>query len=142
MSDPTPIKKRRGAPNGNINALKHGFYSSKFHRSELAALPENFKGLQEEISMIRLTLRQLVEHTLSAPNLYDYNDSVRILCLACNTLNRFLRTHLILSQGGDEFGLALQQALEELNREWNLDGKGGEPLIAPPPPARLAPPVN
>jgi hypothetical protein len=125
-------KRPRGAPPGNHNNYKHGFYASKFRKTEVATLPEEFHGLQEEISLLRLLLRRQVEYTLNAPTFAEYNESMRTLLLACTNLNRLLRTHLILSHGGgDEFSIAFEEALAQLNIDWNLDGKHPPPASSP-----------
>jgi hypothetical protein len=119
---PSTTKKRRGAPLGNQNALSHGFYSSRFKQAELSSLPKDFKGLTEEITMLRLLIRRQVDYVNQAPTLYDFNDAMRILCLSCFTLNRFLRTHLLLaSSGQDEFSQAIDEALDMLAKDWHLE---------------------
>jgi hypothetical protein len=62
MAD-TP-KRRRDAPPGNLNAIKHGFYSRGFRTmdiKDLDAMLEN--GLESEISMLRVSTRRLLELT-------------------------------------------------------------------------------
>ncbi len=53
-------RRKRGGQTGNLNALKHGFYSKHFKRSELDDL-EEIGDLQEEIQMMRVVIRRLLE---------------------------------------------------------------------------------
>lgn len=62
-------KRRRGAPRGNRNALKHGFYSAAFQRTErqfLLRLPG--ADLSPEIELIRVQLYRFLE-ALNHPSL-------------------------------------------------------------------------
>jgi len=43
--------RRQGGQQGNLNALKHGFYSMQFQEGEIADL-EKAEGLKEEIGMM------------------------------------------------------------------------------------------
>jgi uncharacterized protein YjcR len=43
--------RRQGGQQGNLNALKHGFYSKQFQEGEIADL-EKAEGLKEEIGMM------------------------------------------------------------------------------------------
>lgn len=63
MSDLTPSpKRRRGGQPGNINALKHGFYTRRFTQTDLAGVEStDYHGLMEEIAIIRLYARRLIE---------------------------------------------------------------------------------
>ncbi len=64
MSD----SRRRGAPPGNTNALKHGFYARKFKPKQLDDYTRAaaVTGLDEEIALLRLIIRKLSDHCLPA----------------------------------------------------------------------------
>lgn len=51
--------KKRGAPAGNLNALRHGLYS-KFYRPEEAKRLEIMHDLSEEIAVLRVILGRLM----------------------------------------------------------------------------------
>lgn len=54
------MPKKRGAPKGNRNALKHGFYSTAFSQAEkrlLAALPADHHP-QENINLLKVLIRR------------------------------------------------------------------------------------
>ena len=89
------LKLKKGGQPGNQNARKHGFYSTvmdstKKHRLKEAAL---VKGLDEEISLLRVKLQQVVEND---------PDNVRLILQAVITLARLLRTRNNLGLGKEE----------------------------------------
>ncbi len=53
-------KRKRGGQPGNLNALKHGFYSKHFQKTELQDL-EEARDLQKVIGMMRVVTRRLLE---------------------------------------------------------------------------------
>ncbi len=61
-ADPQEQKRKRGAPLGNTNAVKHGAYSRWFRQLELTDL-DQFSGddLQDEIAMLRVLMQRLFE---------------------------------------------------------------------------------
>jgi uncharacterized protein YjcR len=57
-----PPKRKRGAPFGNSNALRHGFYSRHFTRAENASLDADIKGeFIDEINIARINVLRLAE---------------------------------------------------------------------------------
>ncbi len=76
--------KRRGAPLGNQNARKHGFYSSVLSPAQLRFLPraKAIRGLNDETGIARVRLASVVA---TAP------DNVRVLSAAINSLIRLER---------------------------------------------------
>jgi hypothetical protein len=82
---PSP-KRPRGAPPGNLNALKHGFYSRGFRTMDIAdldAMLEN--GLKSEINMLRVSTRRLLE--LSQENT-DVDQGIHLLSVLGVTATR------------------------------------------------------
>jgi len=63
-----PHHRPRGAPPGNTNALKHGFYARKFKPKQLDDYTRAaaVTGLDEEIALLRLVILNLVEQCLPA----------------------------------------------------------------------------
>ena len=113
-------KRRRGAPYGNCNALKHGFYAARFHSTDLANLQNiEFAGLKEEIAMMRILIRRIVEMSKKA-NDDDSISLLRVLGLACVSLSRMVTTQQLLFPQTNVISTALHQALEEVNREMGL----------------------
>jgi hypothetical protein len=117
--NPTPSKRRRGAQPGNLNALKHGFYSRHFATMELKDLEALLdSGLDSEINLLRVATRRLL--TLTAENT-DVDTGIRLLTVLGSTASRLanlLRTEALL--GGDREGSILDQliaALTETRKE-------------------------
>ena len=122
--DPPKPRRLRGAPLNNLNALKHGFYARKFRPADLVDLAEsNFKGLEEEMTMLRVYMRSVIEKSPSAASLAESIEILRILSLASTSLTRMARTQKYLESGGpDRFQLLLDQAITETLEE--LQNKG------------------
>ncbi len=55
------MTKKRGAPLGNTNALKHGFYSRQFREIESADLDAINANLEGEIAALRVWIRRSLE---------------------------------------------------------------------------------
>lgn len=117
------VKNRGGAPKGNLNALKHGFYTCRFQRDELRSLDANSpKGVSEEIAMLRLLIRRQVAYTNELQHFSEYDQAMRTLCFTLLTLNRLLRTQLIIGDSRyNEFNASIDEALKRLATEWKLD---------------------
>lgn len=77
--------RKRGAPPGNQNARKHGFYSQALTQAEQLELQEaaTVEGLDNEIAILRVKLRQLLE---------NYPDRIDLQLQAANVLARLIRT--------------------------------------------------
>ena len=76
---------KRGAQPGNQDALKHSFYAKVLHQAEQLDLAEaaGIEGVDGEIAVLRLKLRQLLE---SCPERIDLQIKL------ANTLARLIRT--------------------------------------------------
>jgi hypothetical protein len=58
----TPGKRKKGAQPGNGNALRHGFYSRSFTRSDMSSLDSDVKGeFHDEINLARVNANRLAE---------------------------------------------------------------------------------
>lgn len=122
-SPTSPTRRTRGAPKGNFNAVKHGFYTRRLHKRDLSGVESvNPAGLIEEIALIRVFTRRLLESIGPDTNAYELSEFLRSLCLASSTLTRLTKTQLLITQAGPGLDDDLHQALEELTRKYNLDG--------------------
>ena len=76
---------KKGAPQGNQNAKKHGFYSRALGAAERLELEEagGMDGLDEEIAVLRIKLRNLIE---------NHPDNIELALEAANTIARLVRT--------------------------------------------------
>ena len=98
---------KRGAPKGNQNARKHGLYAtalSEAERLELEAA-RGIEGIDEEIAVLRVKLRQLLENE---PERFDLHFQ------AANTIARLLRTKYQISK---EHKKSLKEAIAKVLTE-------------------------
>lgn len=98
-------KRKKGAQPGNLNALKHGFYSRQFQERELMDLEAiDAEGLENEIAMLRVMMRRLMERINNCEDLEQLNAVVGTLGMASSRLASMLRTESFLGkkQGMDE----------------------------------------
>ena len=82
---------KRGAPRGNQNARKHGFYSRALSEAEKVELEEAslVEGIDQEIAFLRLKLKELAERE---PERIDLHLE------AANTIARLVRTRYQISK--------------------------------------------
>jgi len=104
------LKLKRGGQPGNQNARKHGFYtavldSNQKHRLKQAAL---VKGLDEEISLLRVKIQSVVEHEPG---------NTRLILQGVVTLARLLRTSHKLGFGQQEL---LGQAILDIISDYRI----------------------
>ena len=109
----TPPKRKRGAPLGNTNALRHGFYSRFFTRTENSGLDSDIKGeFVDEINLARVNAMRIAEM------LKDYKSmSMAEFINASNGLRNYL--NCIRSLSRDQKFMynnqtTMEQALAEL----------------------------
>ena len=83
--------KTRGAPKGNQNARKHGYYSRALTEAERLEVEEllDMDGIDDEIAILRFKLRQLIE---TAPDRLDLH------CHAATVIARLVRTRYQISK--------------------------------------------
>ncbi|MFH1640085.1 MAG: hypothetical protein ABIB93_07260 [Chloroflexota bacterium] len=81
---PETTGNKRGAPRGNQNARKHGFYSSVLDEAEKAdfEMATRSQGLDEEIALLRVKIKSLITHD---------PDNIKLIMQATNTLARLIR---------------------------------------------------
>lgn len=100
---PTQPKRRKGGQPGNLNALKHGFYSRHFNSLELKDLEATLEsGLDSEIDLLRVATRRLL--TLTADN-KDIDTGIRLLTVLGATASRLanlLRSEALLGGNREE----------------------------------------
>ncbi len=112
------MPNRPGAPKGNLNALKHGFYSRLFRSSEAHELPEDPASLEHEITLLRVMIRRTIQ---LADGIDDLKEATRVLDAlgaAATRLANLLRAQKSLTQSQsrlfDEISIAIQEANKEL----------------------------
>lgn len=116
----TPKQKRRkrgpGAPPGNKNALKHGFYSSSLTAAERKKLREasEIRGLGHEIAVFRVKM----ESALSNPNV-----DLRQLSVALAALTRaeaVQQKALAAEKGEDDLAESIEAVLKGVGAQMGL----------------------
>jgi len=123
-------KKPRGAPPGNSNALKHGFYSRQFKRVVQRDLDgHEFEGLTDEITMLRVLIRQIFEDVVHSKDPLTRLEGFRAISLGCFSLSRLVRTHNIIIPPGSEIDAALLEAIKIVKDE--LRSNPDEPGLVP-----------
>lgn len=92
---PRPEKRKRGAQPGNVNALKHGFYSAALGKAGQKVLriarTMDPQDLAEEIAILRARLFALLQ---ADP------DNINTLMLGCEALARLAAVQFRIKQGG------------------------------------------
>ncbi|MDD5039391.1 MAG: hypothetical protein PHN78_08790 [Dehalococcoidales bacterium] len=83
--------RRRGAPKGNQNARKHGFYSKTLDETERLdfELATSVEGIDDEIALLRVKIKSLLVRD---------PDNIKLIMQATNTLARLLRTRYNISR--------------------------------------------
>ena len=85
------VVSRRGAPKGNQNARKHGFYSRVLDEAEQLdlELATGVEGIDDEIALLRVKIKSVLAHD---------PDNVKIIMQATNTLAGLVRTKYNISK--------------------------------------------
>lgn len=110
-------KRKRGGQPGNINALRHGFYSSLFKPLEAKDL-ENIlsTGLEDEIAMLRVATRRAFELANDADDIDQMIKALGALGLASIRTSRLLKAQKELGDG-DQALDAISTAINEVLKE-------------------------
>jgi hypothetical protein len=92
-----PSPRKRGAPNGNRNAVKHGFYSRAFTTQEIDDIDEEKPlNLTDEINLVRIFMRRVItSFDNSNATQQDLLDTFRAICVGNMTLTRLIRIQLL-----------------------------------------------
>jgi hypothetical protein len=100
-------KTKRGGQPGNTNAVRHGFYSRKFQD-----LGQVKGGLQDEIAMLRVSIRRVFERSTElgeefadkgpGDELFALSQLLTTLGIATTRLAHMLRTQKFLNGGSDD----------------------------------------
>jgi hypothetical protein len=91
--DHMPAKKdnRRGAPKGNQNARKHGFYSRVLDEAEQLdfELATGVNGIDDEIALLRVKIKSILEKD---------PENIKLIMQATNTLAGLVKTNYNISK--------------------------------------------
>jgi hypothetical protein len=104
---PARAKGRRGAPKGNQNARKHGFYSKVLDEAEQLdlELASGVEGIDDEIALLRVKIKSVLEND---------PENIRLLMEATSTLANLVKTKYNISK---EQRKGLKEAIENVFKE-------------------------
>ncbi len=82
---PAEAKRRRGAPKGNQNARKHGFYSKVLDEAERLdfELAAGVNGIDDEIALLRVKIKSILEHD---------PENIKLIMQATDALAKLVKT--------------------------------------------------
>ena len=85
------VVRRRGAPKGNQNARKHGFYSKVLDEAEQLdlELATGIEGIDDEIALLRVKIKSILAHE---------PDNVKLIMQVTDTLARLVRVKYNISK--------------------------------------------
>ena len=88
---PAEAKRKRGAPKGNQNARKHGFYSRVLDEAEQLdfELATGVEGIDDEIALLRVKIKTILEND---------PENIKLIMQATNALARLVRTRYNISK--------------------------------------------
>lgn len=105
--------KSMSAPKGNLNALKHGFYSRYYKQVETDDIALTKDSLDDEIIMLRVLIRRALQ-LLDDAEIEDQSQIINAVSLGVSRLGNTMHMNLVLSGKASDIGAALMQALTEL----------------------------
>ena len=112
----------RGAPKGNLNNLKHGFYSRAFRSQDITDLESQLAGgLQDEIIMLRVAVRRVFTYCQQEEDPEKLMTALNVLAMASARLANMLRTQKWLGSGRSQIvNNTLTSVLQEFMQEYNI----------------------
>ena len=104
---PAKMERKRGAPKGNQNARKHGFYSKVLDEAERLdfELATGVEGIDDEIALLRVKIKSLLEHD---------PENIKLIMQAANTLARLVKTRYNITK---EQKKGLKEAISNVLRD-------------------------
>ncbi len=100
-------KGKRGAPKGNQNARKHGFYSRVLDEAEQFdfEVATGVHGIDDEIALLRVKIKSLLARD---------PENIKLIMQATNTLARLVKTRYNISK---EDKKGLKEAIANVLRD-------------------------
>ncbi len=104
---PAEAKRKRGAPKGNQNARKHGFYSKVLDEAEQLdfELATGVEGIDDEIALLRVKIKSILAHD---------PENINLIMQVTNTLARLVKTRYNISK---EDKKGLKEAIANVLRD-------------------------
>ena len=113
------MRKRGGQP-GNLNALKHGFYSKQFQKRELLDL-EEAGNLQEEIGMMRVVTRRLLEMARGCKDMKELISVLNTLGLASTRVAGLMKVQKFLGGNRDRLDELMDRVRDDVLKDWGRE---------------------
>jgi hypothetical protein len=116
---PEPKKNKGGAPRGNTNALKHGFYSRHFKARELKDL-DSQTDLDDEIKFVRVCIRRISEKAENLDSLEQGLDYLRAISHAAYIITRMVKIRNGMGENltfQDYFSMTMDEAIARIRAE-------------------------
>ena len=100
-------KRKRGAPKGNQNARKHGFYSKVLDEAEQLdfELAAGVEGFDDEIALLRVKIKSLLEND---------PENIKLLMAATTTLANLVKMKYKITK---EQKQGLKEAIENVLKD-------------------------
>ncbi len=111
--------RKRGGQPGNLNALKHGFYSKHFQKAELQDL-EEARDLQEEIAMMRVVTRRLLRMARGCKEMGEMVNVLGALGLASTRVAGLMKAQKYLGGNQDSEDEIIINVIDEITRDWPI----------------------
>jgi len=88
---PVEESRKRGAPKGNQNARKHGFYAKVLDEAEQLdfELASGVEGIDDEIALLRVKIKSILSHD---------PENIKLIMQATNALARLVKTRYNISR--------------------------------------------
>ena len=104
---PTEAKGKRGAPKGNQNARKHGFYSKVLDEAEQIdfELASGVEGIDDEIALLRVKIKSILEKD---------PENISLIMQATSALERLVKTRFNITK---EQRKGLKEAIANVLRD-------------------------
>jgi hypothetical protein len=145
IADKEEREHRRGAPIGNTNAVKHGYYARKLRETDADELKEFiFRGVREEALILRYFIRRVVELSTTQEDFGSAVSQLRAISLAITSLARLLRTERILADKEEEHPIAqaMDRILVQLAKDKRAERLNHKPTAVDPDPFQYTGPYE
>jgi hypothetical protein len=111
--------RKSGGQPGNLNVLKHGFYSKYFQNTELEDL-EEASDLQEEIAMMRVVTRRLLKMARGCKDMGELVTVLEALGLSSTRVAGLMRTQKFIGGEEDSYDRQINSVIDEITRDWPI----------------------
>ena len=104
---PVKAERKRGAPKGNQNARKHGFYSKVLDEAEQLdfELASGVEGIDDEIALLRVKIKSILEKD---------PENISLIMQATSALERLVKTRFNITK---EQRKGLKEAIANVLRD-------------------------